>query len=214
MHDWYARCVCLSVCLSQKTTASATVPSFLRAVRTTTASSWSRRPTPAIKPASAAHPSVAAAAASRSAAGGGTVAAPRSGGVAQGGRSGGGSDRPAADTRGLSQAVDFASRTAASASTSAGAGLAPAAAAGTDCTVRLGLPRVLVSHKLYSTRAEFQRRALPPFAESVNRISRSILLYLYAFSALTLLVGRQEGHPACKQEAQLSPRDRAMRRVN
>jgi len=23
-------------------------------------------------------------------------------------------------------------------------------------------------------------------------------LYLYAFSALTLLVGRQEGHPACK----------------
>ena len=35
-----------------------------------------------------------------------------------------------------------------------------------------------------------------------------------AFSALTLLVWRQEGHPACKQEAQLSPRDCAMRRVN
>ena len=26
-----------------------------------------------------------------------------------------------------------------------------------------------------------------------------VLLYTYAFSALTLLVGRQEGHPACKK---------------
>jgi len=27
-------------------------------------------------------------------------------------------------------------------------------------------------------------------------------------------LGHMQGHPACKQEAQLSPRDRAMRRVN
>jgi len=27
----------------------------------------------------------------------------------------------------------------------------------------------------------------------------SVLLWLFAFSALTLLVGRQEGHPACKK---------------
>ena len=36
-----------------------------------------------------------------------------------------------------------------------------------------------------------------------------ILQFLYyfrgAFSALRLLVGRQEGHPACKQETQLKP---------
>jgi len=35
-----------------------------------------------------------------------------------------------------------------------------------------------------------------------------------AFSALTLLAGRQEGHLAAKQKAQLSPRDRAMRHVS
>ena len=37
---------------------------------------------------------------------------------------------------------------------------------------------------------------------------------IFAFSALTLLVGRQEGHPACKEETQLSPRERTMRRVD
>jgi len=26
---------------------------------------------------------------------------------------------------------------------------------------------------------------------------------IFPFSSLTLLIGRQEGHPACKQEAQL-----------
>jgi len=26
-------------------------------------------------------------------------------------------------------------------------------------------------------------------------------IYIYAFSALTLLVGRQEGHPACKKQS-------------
>jgi len=31
-----------------------------------------------------------------------------------------------------------------------------------------------------------------------NRYIRYLLTYLLAFSALTLLVGRQEGHPACK----------------
>jgi len=40
------------------------------------------------------------------------------------------------------------------------------------------------------------------------------LLLLLAFSALTLLVGWQEGHLACKQEAQLSPRDRMMHSVS
>jgi len=29
----------------------------------------------------------------------------------------------------------------------------------------------------------------------------SIHYYYYAFSALTLLVGRQEGHPACKKQS-------------
>jgi len=37
---------------------------------------------------------------------------------------------------------------------------------------------------------------------------------MHAISSFTLLVGRQEGHTACKQEAPLSLRDRAMRRVN
>jgi len=50
------------------------------------------------------------------------------------------------------------------------------------------------------------------FFSEVAQSMRSVLIY--AFSALMLLVGQQEGHPACKQEAQLSPKDSAMRRVN
>jgi len=29
----------------------------------------------------------------------------------------------------------------------------------------------------------------------------SVVLFSFAFSALTLLVGRQEGHPACKKQS-------------
>jgi len=32
-----------------------------------------------------------------------------------------------------------------------------------------------------------------------NRMICQLLLMSYAFSALTLLVGQQEGHPACKK---------------
>jgi len=39
-----------------------------------------------------------------------------------------------------------------------------------------------------------QRKYIPK-----NIIIFRILLQRYAFSALTLLVGRQEGHPACKK---------------
>ena len=31
--------------------------------------------------------------------------------------------------------------------------------------------------------------------------TRFVALHTYAFSALTLLVGRQEGHPACKKQS-------------
>ena len=34
-----------------------------------------------------------------------------------------------------------------------------------------------------------------------NQIKKGLLLSLCAFSALTLLVGRQEGHPACKKQS-------------
>ena len=30
-------------------------------------------------------------------------------------------------------------------------------------------------------------------------LSSNVLVFAFAFSALTLLVGRQEGHPACKK---------------
>jgi len=36
-------------------------------------------------------------------------------------------------------------------------------------------------------------------SSSCSRISTTILYYCFSFSALTLLVGRQEGHPACKK---------------
>ena len=35
---------------------------------------------------------------------------------------------------------------------------------------------------------------------NVNNIY-NVYFYLHAFSALTLLVGRQEGHPACKKQS-------------
>jgi len=38
---------------------------------------------------------------------------------------------------------------------------------------------------------------LPPLGE--QSIVMSVSICLLAFSALTLLVGRQEGHPACKK---------------
>ena len=41
-----------------------------------------------------------------------------------------------------------------------------------------------------------QRRRL---GEAGNKLPFDSLLSLYAFNALTLLVGRQEGHPACKK---------------
>jgi len=31
-------------------------------------------------------------------------------------------------------------------------------------------------------------------------VSKSMECYVFSFSALTLLVGRQEGHPACKKK--------------
>jgi len=37
------------------------------------------------------------------------------------------------------------------------------------------------------------------FLHSLHTILSSSSIYFYAFSALTLLVGRQEGHPACKK---------------
>jgi len=33
----------------------------------------------------------------------------------------------------------------------------------------------------------------------VNSLPKTVTRQLHAFSALTLLVGRQEGHPACKK---------------
>jgi len=38
-----------------------------------------------------------------------------------------------------------------------------------------------------------------PLTISCDRRSRLALPFRYSFSALTLLVGRQEGHPACKK---------------
>ena len=38
-----------------------------------------------------------------------------------------------------------------------------------------------------------------PGKEAVKGCSVVVLSSTYAFSALTLLVGRQEGHPACKK---------------
>jgi len=34
---------------------------------------------------------------------------------------------------------------------------------------------------------------------TVDSILKQVFLNIFAFSALTLLVGRQEGHPACKK---------------
>jgi len=33
-----------------------------------------------------------------------------------------------------------------------------------------------------------------------RQINRTVIMHIYPFSALTLLVGRQEGHPACKKQ--------------
>jgi len=37
------------------------------------------------------------------------------------------------------------------------------------------------------------------FTSQVMKLMITGSVYLFAFSALTLLVGRQEGHPACKK---------------
>jgi len=46
-----------------------------------------------------------------------------------------------------------------------------------------------------------QQKSTPPKKNFGNifTTTEEILPYYYAFSALTLLVGRQEGHPACKK---------------
>ena len=40
---------------------------------------------------------------------------------------------------------------------------------------------------------------LPAFAQTSLFISFCMFVFISAFSALTLLAGRQEGHPACKK---------------
>ena len=59
-------------------------------------------------------------------------------------------------------------------------------------------------------------RAYQPLLEvlQLSQFAKYLQLIYFVFSALTLLVGRQEGHPVCKQEAQLSPSNRAMRLVS
>jgi len=41
---------------------------------------------------------------------------------------------------------------------------------------------------------------IPPHLEYVITVPCNLSLFIVAFSALMLLVGRQEGHPACKKQ--------------
>ena len=57
-----------------------------------------------------------------------------------------------------------------------------------------------VSHvSSYSVSFFLSSFASPPFLYHLFFISAEGIGWVYAFSALTLLVGRQEGHPACKK---------------
>jgi len=42
---------------------------------------------------------------------------------------------------------------------------------------------------------------IPPHLEYVITVPCNLSLFIVAFSALTLLVGQQEGHPACKKQS-------------
>ena len=53
----------------------------------------------------------------------------------------------------------------------------------------------LITARNDNCRTEIQLLLLHPFYSSLD----FVLVYLGAFSPLTLLVGRQEGHPACKK---------------
>jgi len=65
---------------------------------------------------------------------------------------------------------------------------------GTHCLLMLTFPHF---SGLYSLLSKFLQCdvLLPPCAKFDYS---TVYILLFAFSALTLLVGRQEGHPACK----------------
>ena len=61
------------------------------------------------------------------------------------------------------------------------------------------VPSSLLSSVLYLL--HLRKRKFQNYRNFVTRIACTLISCYCAFSALTLLVGRQEGHPACKKQS-------------